>query len=157
MWPCLWWFPLRGGEQSPQQMCELGAEMMVEDPDTLSEHTGVGVVLNLLKNRFSSEENSRFPCTPEAGLLHLFHPIPHLLCTVMSHLASILSLWLFFASLSFLFNSFWTVWSSSWSLVMKALFFLLRRSLISLLIHGLLFGEQLTYVDATMLSSQKVM
>ncbi len=38
----------------------MGAEIIAGDPDTLSEHTGVGVVSNLLK-KFSSVANSRSP------------------------------------------------------------------------------------------------
>ncbi len=58
--------------------------MMGGDLDTLSEHTGMGVVSILLKNRFSSVASSRL-----AAACHLFHPIPHLLRAVLSHLATI--------------------------------------------------------------------
>ncbi len=48
----------------------MGAEMVViGDLDTLSEYTLVGVVSNLLKNRFSSVADSRSPCTLGAGLM----------------------------------------------------------------------------------------
>ncbi len=39
----------------------MGAERVDGDLDTLSEHTGVRVVSNILKNRFNSVENSRSP------------------------------------------------------------------------------------------------
>lgn len=71
----------------------MGAEMVVIGD--LSEHSLVGVVSNLLKNRFSSVADLRSPCTLGAGLLQPairfipFHTSFGLFCPI---LASIFSL-----------------------------------------------------------------
>ncbi len=69
-------------------------------------HTGVGVVANLLKNRFSSFANSRSPCALEAGRCSLssvsFHTSFALLCPILASVFSLYS--------SFFLSSFWTAW-----------------------------------------------
>ncbi len=89
----------------------MGAEMMDGDPDTLSEHTEVGVVSNLLKNRFTSVANSRPPLTPKTGSLQpVLHFIPF-------HISFLLFCLIFLCNCPWplsvsKFNSFWTALSS---------------------------------------------